>query len=91
MKKYFYIYTCPDIGEDYYTSEYTTLNALDDLLTDVSRNICFSDCVKINVLEINADGRKLSYVGWRPDMEFAYKDMATGEIVWSRHFPEWDH
>ena len=86
--KYYYTYNCPDIDEEIYTSEHATLDAL---LTEVSRNICFSDCVKIHVLDIVADGRKLSFAGWRPDMEFSYKDIVTGEIVWTGRFPEWEH
>ena len=86
--KYYYTYNCPDVDEEIYTSEHDTL---DTLLTDVSRSICFSDCVKINVLDIVADGRKLSFAGWRPDMEFAYRDRLTGEIVWAECFPEWEH
>ena len=86
--KYYYTYNCPDIDEEIYTSEHANLDAL---LREVSRSICFSDCVKIHVLDIVADGRKLSYTGWRPDMEFAYKDITTGEIVWIGRFPEWEH
>ena len=86
--KYYYTYNCPDIDNEVYTSEHATLDAL---LTEVSRSICFSDCVKIHVLDIVADGRKLSFTGWRPDMEFAYKDITTGEIVWTECFPEWEH
>ena len=86
--KYYYTYNCPDIDEEIYTSEHANLEAL---LTEVSRSICFSDCVKIHVLDIVADGRKLSYTGWQPDMEFAYKDIVTGEIVWAECFPEWEH
>ena len=86
--KYYYTYNCPDMDEEIYTSEHANLDAL---LTEVSRSICFSDCVKIHVLDIVADGRKLSYTGWQPDMEFAYKDITTGEIVWAECFPEWEH
>ena len=86
--KYYYTYNCPDIDNEIYTSEHANL---DDLLMDVSRSICFSDCVKIHVLDIVADGRKLSFTGWQPDMEFAYRDRLTGEIVWAECFPEWEH
>ena len=86
--KYYYTYNCPDIDNEIYTSEHDTLDAL---LTEFSRSICFSDCVKIHVLDIVADGRKLSFTGWRPDIEFAYKDITTGEIVWAERFPEWEH
>ena len=86
--KYYYTYNCPDVDNEIYTSEHATLDAL---LTDVSRSICFSDCVKIHVLDIVADGRKLSFTGWQQDMEFAYKDIITGEIVWTECFPEWEH
>ena len=86
--KYYYTYNCPDIDNEIYTSEYASLDAL---LTDVSRSICFSDYVKIHVLDIVADGRKLSFTGWQPDMEFTYRDSLTGEIVWAECFPEWEH
>ena len=43
--KYYYTYNCPDIDEEIYTSEHDTLDAL---LTEVSRNICFSGCVRIH-------------------------------------------
>lgn len=86
--KYYYTYNCPDIDNEIYTSEYASLDAL---LIDVSRSICFSDCVKIHVLDIVADGRKLSFTGWQPDMEFTYRDSLTGEIVWTECFPEWEH
>ena len=86
--KYYYTYNCPDVDEEIYTSEHATLDAL---LTEVSRSICFSDCVKIHALDIVADGRKLSFAGWRPDMEFAYRDKLTGEIAWTGRFPEWEH
>ena len=86
--KYYYTYNCPDIDEEIYTSEHANL---DDLLTEVSRSICFSDCVKIHVLDIVADGRKLYFTGWQPDMEFVYRDSLTGEIVWAECFPEWEH
>ena len=86
--KYYYTYNCPDIDNEIYTSEHANL---DDLLADVSRSICFSDCVKIHVLDIVADGRKLSFAGWRPDMEFTYMDKLTREIVWTGRFPEWEH
>ena len=86
--KYYYTYNCPDIDNEIYTSEHANL---DDLLIDVSRSICFSDCVKIHVLDIVADGRKLSFTGWQPDMEFTYRDSLTGEIVWIGRFPEWEH
>ena len=37
--KYYYTYNCPDIDNEIYTSEY---DSLDDLLTSVSRSICFT-------------------------------------------------
>lgn len=86
--KYYYTYNCPDIDNEIYTVECASLEAL---LIDVSRSICFSDCVKIHVLDIVADGRKLSFTGWQPDMEFSYRDKLTGEIVWTGRFPEWEH
>lgn len=41
--------------------------------------------------EIVCDGHKLGYLGWQPGMLFEFKDYATGEIVYSAEFPQWDH
>jgi hypothetical protein len=41
--------------------------------------------------EIMCDGRELHYVGWQPGMLFEFKDLTTGEIVYSAKFMQWDH
>ena len=41
--------------------------------------------------EIICDGRELEYVGWQPCMLFEFKDLVTGEIVYSAEHMQWDH
>ena len=41
--------------------------------------------------EIMCDGHELEYVGWRPCMEFIFKDVATGEIVYDAFHMQWEH
>ena len=41
--------------------------------------------------EIMCDGHELDYLGWQPGMLFEFKDLVTGEIVYSAEFPQWDH
>lgn len=57
-----------------------------------ARLYCFDDIdTSYEVDEIVCRGRLLSYVGWQPDMLFEFKDVETGEIVYSAHFPNWEH
>ena len=52
----------------------------------------WSDCDDTyRIEEIMCDGHELCYVGWRPCMEFKFKDLTTGRIVYDAFFPEWDH
>ena len=41
--------------------------------------------------EIMCDGHELCYVGWQPCMLFEFKDLFTGEIVYSAEHMQWDH
>ena len=63
----------------------------DWLLATVAKHHAFSDCGGYDVVEVVVDGRRVEYVGWQPGMLYEFADCETGEIVWSRHFPEWDH
>lgn len=64
----------------------------DDMMRDVSKVICFSDCDDIvEVLHIVYNGREVEYVGWQPGMKYEYKFVATGDIAWCAWHPEWDH
>ena len=37
------------------------------------------------------DGKELEYMGWQPGMLFEFKDLVTGEIVYSVCHENWDH
>lgn len=57
-----------------------------------SQFYAWSDCDDTyEIVEIMCDGRKLEYVGWQQGMLFEFKDLTTGEIVYSAEFPQWDH
>lgn len=57
-----------------------------------ARLYCFDDIdTSYEVDEIVCGGRLLSYVGWQPGMLFEFKDVETGEIVYSAEFPSWEH
>ncbi len=63
----------------------------DWLLATVAKHHAFSDCGGYDVVEVVVDGRRVEYVGWQPGMLYEFADCETGEIVWSMHFPEWNH
>ena len=57
-----------------------------------SQFYAWSDCDDTyRIEEIMCDGHELCYVGWRPCMEFKFKDLTTGKIVYDAFFPEWEH
>jgi hypothetical protein len=68
-----------------------TSDADNKLYRDAAEMICFSDCSDEIVEAIVAQGWKIEYVGWQPDMLFEFRDQKTGEIVWSENFPQWEH
>jgi hypothetical protein len=37
------------------------------------------------------DGKELEYMGWQPGMLFEFREVDTGEIVYSASFECWDH
>lgn len=87
----------PDDGQ-YYTIASPSTSGLDTperrndwLLATVAKHYAFSDCGGYDVIEVVVDGRRVEYVGWQPGMLYEFRDISTGEIVWSCHFPEWDH
>ena len=41
--------------------------------------------------KIVCDGHELHYLGWQPGMLFEFKDLVTGEIVYSVCHENWDH
>lgn len=56
-----------------------------------SQFYAWSDCDDTYYIdEIMCDGKEIVYTGWRPNMEFRFKDE-TGEVVYDAFFPEWDH
>lgn len=57
-----------------------------------SRFYAFDDLDDTHRIEkIVCDGHELHYLGWQPGMLFEFKDLITGEIVYSAEFPQWDH
>lgn len=57
-----------------------------------ARLYCFDDIdTSYEIDEIVCGGRLLSYVGWQPGMLFEFKDVESGEIVYSAEFPNWEH
>lgn len=62
----------------------------DKFFCEISRRIAFSDCSNEEVINIVWRGKEVEYIGWLPNMEFAYKDH-DGNIVWRGQFENWDH
>ena len=57
-----------------------------------SQFYAWSDCDDTyRIVEIMCDGHELCYMGWQPCMLFEFKDLVTGEIVYSATFECWDH
>lgn len=63
----------------------------DWLLCTVARHLAFSDCGGWELDELVIDGEQIKYVGWQPGMLYEFQSVATGQIVWSQSFPQWDH
>lgn len=78
-------------GDDGIDTFLQFFDSMDELLYTASKLWAFDDCCPVEILSIKADGHELRYCGWRPGMEYSYYDVETGEEVWTRHFPEWDH
>ena len=57
-----------------------------------SQFYAWSDCDDTyRIDEIMCDGHELCYMGWRPCMEFKFKDMTTGKVVYDAFHEQWDH
>lgn len=62
------------------------------LCSFASKIYAFDDIDDTYTIEhIVCDGQELEYVGWQPGMLFEFRNIATGEIVYSNEFPNWDH
>jgi hypothetical protein len=61
------------------------------ILYEVAKFYAFDDCHNDRIDEIVISGRQVAYGGWMPDMRMQFYDVETGEIVYDRCFPEWDH
>ena len=61
------------------------------IMNKASRLAVFSDCFPISNLLVHAGNRTFKYYGWIPDMEVIFFEPATGEIVWDKFYPKWDH
>jgi hypothetical protein len=57
-----------------------------------SQFYAWSDCDDTySIVEIMCNGHELCYMGWRPCMEFKFKDMTTGKVVYDAFHEQWDH
>ena len=57
-----------------------------------SQFYAWSDCDDTyRIDEIMCDGHELCYVGWRPCMEFKFKDLTTGKVVYDVFHEQWNH
>lgn len=91
MKNCYYTYrdgTTNDLTTITYRSEYDDVNKM---FTTISQVICFSDCVDIDVVEIDVKGRKVRYKGWQPGMKYEFIYIDDNTTAWCGYFPEWDH
>ena len=74
------------------TFEFVACDTIDEMFTLISKHYCFSDCDDTyEVCEIFAYGKRVEYTGWMPGMNFEYRFVETGEVVWKGCFPHWDH
>ena len=57
-----------------------------------SQFYAWADCDDTyEIVEIMCDGHELCYMGWRPCMEFKFKDMTTGKVVYDAFHPQLEH
>ena len=57
-----------------------------------SQYYAWSDCDDTySIVEIMCDGHELCYMGWRPCMEFKFKDLITGKVVYDAFHEQWEH
>ena len=57
-----------------------------------SQFYAWSDCDDTyRIEEIMCDGHELCYMGWRPCMEFKFKDLTTGKVVYDAFHEQWEH
>ena len=62
------------------------------LCYNASQFYAWSDCDDTySIVEIMCDGHELCYMGWRPCMEFKFKDLTTGKVVYDAFHEQWDH
>ena len=62
------------------------------LCYNASQFYAWSDCDDTySIVEIMCDGHELCYMGWRPCMEFKFKDLTTGKVVYDAFHEQWEH
>jgi hypothetical protein len=76
------------IEGDEYLNCYDTF---DILMYHAAKAYAFNDINYVEDIVIEADGRPIEYCGWEPGMRMTFINAITGEVVWQRSFPEWDH
>lgn len=66
----------------------------EELFRAIAKFYAFSDCnsygEEFTIVEVMCEGKRCSYVGWMPGMEYRFVNE-DGEVVFDEFFPEWDH
>ena len=79
-----------ETGEKHY--RYFEEGDVGSLCHYAAQHYAWSDCDDTYAIEmIMCAGIKLEYVGWQPCMLYEFREVESGEIVFSREYPQWDH
>lgn len=77
-------------GDGFYIVSPDDSKGINAWFAELAHTLAFSDCSDEEVILIIYEGKELHYVGWQPNMLYAFADEA-GNIIWSNAFPQWDH
>lgn len=61
------------------------------LMYHAAKEIAFADCSGVHDEVITANGRKIEYMGWEPNIRMRFRDVKTKKVVWDEYYDEWDH
>ena len=74
------------------TYEFIVCGNVNEMFCSISKILCFDDIDDTyEVHEIFLDGKKVKYVGWRPNIHFEYRFTDNNELAWEGWFEHWDH
>lgn len=72
--------------------DFVTHDTADEMFIEISKTYCFADCDgSAAVHGIFYHGKKVEYVGWRPDMHYEFRFVENHELAWEGWFPNWEH